>query len=908
MDDLSSLDWNSTAPPTNRQPSGPKGNYFPILQPTPPTSGRSTPSAQLSTSLQKPFVKSSTPASDSFASLVSFNTTQPAKSLSLQEQQKIIQEQKRKQEDERRAHVAGPFAPKSVDPALLDTLGSGRSTPSLANHSSTHAPFGNPSEQSSAKSGNGPFSPPFQSSSVGRDEEDDILAAFNSSAPVDRSSHMPTPPSNIREDMNERLSSQVHDSRGNGSTGLEIDDLEDDPFGLRMKVQSKRKGKSPGTANGVALVEDTDDVLGLLGKPVSEFPTKRSKEQTIQPPDTHAEENPQARAVMEMFEMGFPAERSRKALETTDSGLDVQAAVGWLLNQAHEDSRAKTRRQRIGDAQGHRQEEAEEIARKSVRQDISSSSTAKPAWMREVGKAPRRQEDRSPARADKDPSQYASEIGNTLFKTANSLWKTGTKKLNQAVSDLNGESDPSHPRWMREASKDNGTARPKQRTHDQDMESAPRQRQAKASLPPPTMTDEALLLESGASRPSRKLPIRSDPIAQESPGATTVSRTARSATRQTQAAAPAPIFVQKTQYQDPRSKLTRQNVEEEASQAYISPARRKKAMPKSPGLIAEPDLLFADTEPAAPSHTMVSRTSSPQAKRPSLTPRPSPPPAPKRSIPTVAPHAAENSTRSRQAGTAAFKRGDYAEATLHYSAAASTIPLGHPLLIPILTNRALSQQKTGDPKASMTDAVTIIDLIGPSRGAGENIDLGGDEGIKPMEPYWGKAMMRKAEALEQLERYADAAEAWRICVAAGVGGAMSIAGRNRSENASRPKPKPSTVAKRAPPRPKPSALSDLGAAPAASTEAVSRLRAANAAAEKLDDEKFALADAVDARVAQWRSGKEANLRALLASLENVLWTDAGWKKVGMGELIQPNKVKIVYMKGIAKVHPDKVSQ
>ena len=49
------------------------------------------------------------------------------------------------------------------------------------------------------------------------------------------------------------------------------------------------------------------------------------------------------------------------------------------------------------------------------------------------------------------------------------------------------------------------------------------------------------------------------------------------------------------------------------------------------------------------------------------------------------------------------------------------------------------------------------------------------------------------------------------------------------------------------------------------------------------------------------------MRALLSSLETVLWNDSGWKKVGMGEVILPGKVKVVYMKGIAKVHPDKVS-
>jgi len=85
-------------------------------------------------------------------------------------------------------------------------------------------------------------------------------------------------------------------------------------------------------------------------------------------------------------------------------------------------------------------------------------------------------------------------------------------------------------------------------------------------------------------------------------------------------------------------------------------------------------------------------------------------------------------------------------------------------------------------------------------------------------------------------------------------------------------------------------------------------RAANKAAEKADDEKFALVDKVDARIASWRDGKRDNLRALLGSLDHVLWENSGWKKVGLHELVMANKVKIVYMRAIAKTHPDKLPQ
>lgn len=86
-----------------------------------------------------------------------------------------------------------------------------------------------------------------------------------------------------------------------------------------------------------------------------------------------------------------------------------------------------------------------------------------------------------------------------------------------------------------------------------------------------------------------------------------------------------------------------------------------------------------------------------------------------------------------------------------------------------------------------------------------------------------------------------------------------------------------------------------------------KLREANKALEAEDAERLTLKDSVDARLLAWRGGKETNLRALLASLEAVLWPGLGWQKVGMHELVTPAQVKVRYMKAIAKLHPDKVS-
>ena len=90
------------------------------------------------------------------------------------------------------------------------------------------------------------------------------------------------------------------------------------------------------------------------------------------------------------------------------------------------------------------------------------------------------------------------------------------------------------------------------------------------------------------------------------------------------------------------------------------------------------------------------------------------------------------------------------------------------------------------------------------------------------------------------------------------------------------------------------------------SDALNRVRDANVAAEAEDQAKYELKDTVDARLAAWRAGKENNIRALIASLDTVLWPELGWQKVGIHELVSPSQVKIRYTKAIAKLHPDKV--
>ena len=673
---------------------------------------------------------------------------------------------------------------------------------------------------------------------------------------------------------------------------------DDDPFGLGQ-FEKKRDAQL-----SQAVMEDNDDILGMLGQPIRQV--SRSASRPSKQDDefiARANSDPRDSAIAELVDMGFSAETARDALEATD--FDVQSAVGLILNQAHEASKSKQQsRQNTGLS-------APEPRRQPARTDSRGRETvareAVPSWMRaEAGQ--QRQDSRSPASSDRDVAQYATEIGSTLFKSANSLLKAGRKQVQKAVAEFQ-ESGGDAPRWMRDPADEDSGRRP-----------------ARSST---NVTDEAMMLESGRSTPipppSRKpraeqtrdafppeLHRRPSPLAFNEDTRLPLRQEARPSQQERQPSRP--------DYQPP-AKLNRLKVEEQSAEAYTSPARRRKAPAPAPRSETPENLepRMKPTAPVPPPEPVMDifsdEISAPIAKpsRPAPSPVPTRPVAIRpnttaRAVPTVSAFVLSASASYRQKGTEAFKRGDYSEAQTHYTSAMSGLPATHPILIVILCNRALTNIKTGDPKAAVLDADTALKSIGASRGENESIALGAGETDKPMKEFYGKALLRKAEAYEHMERWDEAAAAWRQAVEAGVGGAVSIQGRNRCEKATG---KSSTAAATAAPRraatpaqpvrrPAPQVASNK------ESDAVKRLRAANEAAAAASDEAFALNDAVEARLAAWKAGKEGNLRALLASLDTILWVDAGWKKVGMGDLVMPNKVKIIYMKAIGKVHPDKV--
>ncbi|EMC94282.1 hypothetical protein BAUCODRAFT_227750 [Baudoinia panamericana UAMH 10762] len=858
MDDLLGEDWQAPPKAANTAP----------LKPTPFASGysgfRASPQASVSvsgaTSPQTISRPSSTvngtakPASDSFGSLLSLKSQKAADNLSIQERQRQLLEERQRSQTQHSQ--------------LWDTLGSGRGTPEIR----------------------------VPSPAVYNDE-DDILAAFNRSAPVDNASHFPPPVSNGVSGTSTPAVAQKAQS------DLGSYDEDDDPFGLG----ATKSGNGHAVPPAIRATLDDEDILGDLGKPVAERPpiSLRRVEREADTSHVVARETgqePVDRSVAELVEMGFPADNAQIAL--AENGGNVQAAVGWLLQQAHEESRQKAR----SDVES-RQRKAVHGSRSPPRRQRSNDGET-PAWMR-AGSATRRENSKSPANGERDAAQVAQDLSSKLFKGANSIWKASQKQMAKTMAEFQQERDSSQPRWMQETRSDSDTASRQARKAERTQPRAAR---------PANLTDEAAMLAAPRESRLAKESRATAPEAFIEP----VSRGRSPAEPQPYKPASQPKFMQQappSQDRRPATKLSRQDNEEQTAEAYVSPARRKRPMPK-PEPPSDPEV---DLFSPAPSRTPTTTSHTPaQPARAAATQKPASVPVkparPARSIPTISPSALASSAQHRKAGGEAFKRGDYAAAHESYTAAIGPIPATHPIMIVVLSNRALTALKTGDAKTAVSDADRALEIIGIGQGVGEVVDLGGAEGTKDMRDFFGKALTRKAEALEHMEKWSDAAAAWRQAVEAGVGGSVALRSRDRCEKAAAPAPAPKTapsssVRRIAPSPAKAPPAKSLGNSmqrptltSATSAEAVKKLRAANAAAEKADDEKFALTDAVDARLDTWKGGKADNLRALLQSLDGVLWEGAGWKKVGMADLVMPNKVKIVYMKAIGKVHPDKIPQ
>jgi tetratricopeptide (TPR) repeat protein len=283
---------------------------------------------------------------------------------------------------------------------------------------------------------------------------------------------------------------------------------------------------------------------------------------------------------------------------------------------------------------------------------------------------------------------------------------------------------------------------------------------------------------------------------------------------------------------------------------------------------------------------------------------------------TPAPPGAEPAARKhRETGTEHFKLGRFAESESCYSSAISLLPSGHASLIPLHNNRAAARLKVGDWKGAVEDVTLVIDIVGPDfdiTKEDSNATYRSDTG--DLADALVKSLSRRAAAYEMGDKWDVARKDWEFLL--GIGSRCGGAGARMNAEAARgvnrckkmldvvergqdeaPKPAPK-------PRPPPPRANSNKPLPTG--KALQSLREANAQQANEDDQRAALKDTVDAKLQAWRGGKEDNIRALLGSLDLILWEELGWKKAGLADLVGEAQVKRVYLRAIGKVHPDKL--
>ena len=581
--------------------------------------------------------------------------------------------------------------------------------------------------------------------------------------------------------------------------------------------------------------------------------------------------SPPPHIVGQIVEMGFSPAQARAALAKTNTGIDVQAALEGLLGEAFGSREPADELEEDDDyveRERTRREAEEKEERRRRRRQGPSRDTIAPRSRDERERENERSQAGTPIQADQILAQ-ATEIGQSVFTKATSLWNVGKEKALKAYEEQKkvyeaqlaagggkergkGPVRDGRPRWMVEA-----------------------EAEARSEREEIGGVGAGLEKESGFrddSDEEEEIPLPKARTNGNGNGAGS-SRPSRGPDRQAQAVQEASLFGD-----DPLPSR---------------PTQRRPEPPRS------------RPEPARSKPTPAVRTRTPPA------------PLPARTLIPADPSTLSSSSNHKTKGNEHFKLGRFTEAESSYSTAISILPDGHLHLIPLYNNRAATRIKLGESSGAAQDSTTVIEIIGASYHPSKEAPLPATYVDIKLADAFVKAYTKRAQAWEMAEKWNKAVEDWEKILGfdSAILGGQALQIRNlAAEGLRRSKQMldgPTPAASSSKPKPAPKAAPKPISKPAQveRSEAVSTLRAAAKVQEQEDAQRLALKDSTESRINTWKQGKETNLRALLASLDTVLWDEvlAGGLKVGMHELITEKQVKIKYMKVIARLHPDKVS-
>lgn len=713
--------------------------------------------------------------------------------------------------------------------------------------------------------------------------------------------------------------------------------------------------------------ESDDDFLGALGKPVQQKAAR-----TVQNDRSQADvkgiastgssrpPSPPPHLLGRIVEMGFSPLEARKALAQTPSGLDVEAALESLLNGAQhgsgtqeEEDRRMAQQLQAENGRDMEMEEYEERERqrraarrgKQTRvapgrdDSLAVPTSSTPAGRRSPrnGAAGTGEEDFDwQKQADQIYSQ-ASELGATVFTKANAFWSSAKAQAQKTLEERqlgsgansSGRATPSNAAEAAGSGRaspaiDGGVAAAKAWARRWGANS-PKPSERKEWEGKPRWMVEAEMAEKEAKSgdtSQEAAPTGSEPAGfkdsdnedEIAPSFVSPSNRKKDSGENAPPTKPAPreVNLWDDAPSSARFKASTTAAQEEAGpKAYVSSARWASSARSgaSSGAASQPAARGARE---AHSVTKIARSLCPEDTSPM--------------------DATASSLKTR--GNDAFKQGAYGEAEAAYSAAIERLSEKSLRRIPLLNNRSNARLKNGDAPAASRDAGAVLQLIcsggevmfEPSNLEALPAPLSGEVNLRDA---YSKALLRRAQAGEMLEKWVPALKDWSLLeryekeqgsgaasgfknmksAQDGIKRCRGMMGSDRGGSGSGAGAGPGSTASAR------RATASRQAAKTAAASAVSkaeqagrdRVRAANAAQAAEEAEADSLKDSIDARVNAWKAGKETNIRALLSSLENVVWESLGWKKVGMHEVITDAQVKKAYTRAMIKLHPDKVS-
>lgn len=544
-------------------------------------------------------------------------------------------------------------------------------------------------------------------------------------------------------------------------------------------------------------------------------------------------------ALAELLDMGFPLKNANIALESTSSGYDVNAAISYLMEQAHNSSK------------------------QASRNNINNTEVYE----------------------YDDLNKIVNNLSTDIMSTASFLFNSGKKKIQQGVEmyrQQKFENNDGKPIWMKNQLKYKANSM-KLSNNGNEEEEEMDQETMKILIQQQRLRDQNLKREKE----------RNFDLLSSNNNNSNNNQSSRSHSRISSVDSNSRINLPQKVSTNISSKPSKP-----IDQIYKSSARHRsnknfelsittpiKQSQNIPSLIetSTSDLLTS----ASSSSTSSPSTSSSSFKIPPLD-----------SAQKLA------FTTSREIAQEKFKTGDYSSSLENYLSASNVIPIDHPFQIILNSNIALVYSKLGNPKDQLISSNKGLDLISKLT---NNLPINKLSTIKiednkTLKFFWIKLMTRRAESLEFTEKWLDAKNSFEKLISEGESTKLIMDGKNRCLKALNPSKSVSKPVKKLVKKP----ISKPILKPK-NNEVLKNVQESNKRKEMEDEEKFNLHDKVESKLNNWRMGNKDNIRALICSLDNILWPELNWKPVKLTDLVLDNKVKIYYMKAVAKTHPDKIN-